>query len=138
MNSTGDYKAVGVSPYYDLNLSEDYTISFSFLVPNTNNHWFEVFNNHQVYLVIDYSTDLKSYSPTQSIMTLNTNQWYKIEIQAHLSSNNYNVYIDGQFKKTCPFWIHTGYETNFQIGDRANGVTDKGEAYWDDFLILQN
>jgi len=137
MDSTGIYKATGVSPIYDVNLSENYNISFYFLVPHTNNHWFEVFNNHQTYLLIDGSTDLKSYSPTQLIMTLNTNQWYLIEIKVYPSSEDYDVYIDGEFKKTCPFWIHTGFETNFRIGDRADGSTDRGEAYWDNFTITQ-
>jgi len=137
MSSTGAYKAMGVSPAYDVNLSENYHICFYFLVPHTNNHWFEVFNNHQVYLLIDGTTDLKCYSPAQLIMTLNTDQWYLIEIKVYPSSEDYDVYIDGEFKKTCPFWIHTGFETNFQIGDRADGSTDKGEAYWDDFIITQ-
>jgi hypothetical protein len=137
MSSTGIYKAMGVSPAYDVNLSQSYHVSFFFLLPGTNNHWFEVFNNHQIYLVIDSGTDLKAYSPTEMIITLNTNQWYFIEIKAYPYLNSYDVYIDSEFKKTCPFWIHSGFETNFRIGDRADGSTDKGEAYWDDFVITQ-
>ncbi len=137
MQSTGDYKAMGVSPCYDVNLSEDYNVSFHFLLPHTNNHWFEVFNNHQIYVLIDSGTDLKCYLPIQSVMTLGTNQWYHIEIKAHQSSSNYDVYVDGEYKKTCPFWIHSGHETDFQIGDRAEGSSDRGEAYWDDITITQ-
>ena len=91
----------------------------------------------KIYLVIDGDTELTSYSPTQWIMNLVPNQWHQIDIEAHPSSNNYDVYIDDVFKRTCTFWIHTGYETTFQVGDRAAGSTDRGEAYWDDFVITQ-
>jgi len=53
MNSKENSKAMGVSPEYDLNLSKDYNVSFNFLIPDTDNHWFEVFNNHHIYLLID-------------------------------------------------------------------------------------
>jgi hypothetical protein len=140
MQSTGDYKAMAVSPAYSLDLANDYTVAFDFLLPHTNNHWFEVFNNHQVYLVIDDPTGLRCYKagePAQPIMTLSINQWYRIQINVHPASEQYDVYVDGQLKKTCPFWIHTGFEDSFRIGDRADGSSDRGEAYWDNFVITQ-
>ena len=140
MKSLGNYKAMGVSPTYTLNLSRNYNVSFHFLIPHTDNHWFEVFNNHQIYLVIDYDNVLKWYNGSgQSylIAELTTNQWHLIEIKTHPSSNNYNVYINGTFQKTCSMWVHSGLETNFRLGDRADGSTDRGEAYWDDFYICQ-
>ena len=140
MKSTGDYKAMGVSPLYELDITEDYNIAFDFLLPHSGNHWFEVFNNHQVYLVIDDPTGLRCFKAGQSaqlIMILNTNQWYRIEIKVHPSTSNYDVYVDGQFKKECPFWVHSGFENSFRIGDRADGSSDKGEAYWDNFVITQ-
>ena len=140
MKSLGIYKAMGVSPTYTFNLTRDYTVSFYFLIPHTDNHWFEVFNNHQIYLVIDSNDDLKCYNGTTSflISELTTNQWYPIEIKAHPSSSSYEVYVNGTFKRTCTMWIHGGLENNFQIGDRADGSTDKGEAYWDDFCISED
>ena len=140
MNSLGDSEARSKSPTYTLDLTKDYIVSFYFLVPHTTNHWFEVFNNHQTYLVIDSGSDLKCYKempPAQPIMTLNTNQWYFIEIKAHPSSDIYDVYVNGTFKKTCPMWTHGALENNFQIGDRENGSNDYGEAYWDDIYIYQ-
>ena len=139
MKSLGDYKAMGVSPSYSLDLTKDYTVSFHFSIPHTANHWFEVFNNHQIYLVIDSNDDLKCYNGTTSflISELTTNQWHPIEIKAHPSSSNYDVYVNGTLERTCSMWIHTGLENNFRIGDRADGSTDKGEAYWDDFNIYQ-
>ncbi len=140
MQSTGNSRAMGVSPLYGLDLAKDYTIAFDFLLPHTNNHWFEVFNNHQVYLVIDGATSLKYYKAGQSaqlVMTLSTNQWYRVEIKVHPSTSKYDVYIDGQLKKTCAFWIHTGFEGSFRIGDRADGSTDRGEAYWDNMVVSQ-
>lgn len=140
MDSTGDYKAMGLSPPYDVNLSENYHISFSFLIPHIDNHWFEVFNNHQTYLVINGSTELRCYLGnfvSWHIMNLTQGQWHDIEIKVTSASEEYDVYVDGNLKKTCPFWIHSGFETTFQIGDRATGSTDRGEAYWDDFVITQ-
>jgi len=137
MDSMGTSKAMAVSPSFDPNLSEDYNVSFAFMLPDINNHWFEVFNNHQVYLLIDGETDLKSYSPTNPIMTLATDRWYQIEIKVHPSSSNYEVYIDDEFKETIPFWIHGGLETTFQIGDREATSQDYGQAYWDDLIITQ-
>jgi len=139
MSSTGVYKAMGVSPTYDVNLSENYNISFSFLIPGTNNHWFEVFNNHQIYLVIDSGDDFKCYDGSTSYLIdeLDTDQWHLIEIKARPSLNSYDVYVNSQFERSCTMWIPNGFETNFRIGDRADGATDKGEAYWDDFIITQ-
>ena len=95
MDSTGDYKAMGLSPPYDVNLSENYHISFSFLIPHIDNHWFEVFNNHQIYLLIDEEDDLKCYDGDDSYMIdeLTTNQWYPIDINVHPSSKTYDVYV---------------------------------------------
>lgn len=137
---SGD-KAIAVSPSYDLNLSENYDVSFSFLIPDTNNHWFEVFNNHQIYLVIDSGNALKCYdgSTSYEIDELLTDQWYFIEIKARPSLDTYVVSIDSEPNQTCDMWIHTGFETDFRIGDRnSDGVYyDYGEAYWDNFVITQ-
>ena len=140
MKSIGNSKAMGESPTYDLNLSKDYNVSFNFLIPNTDNHWFEVFNNNQTYVLIDYNTDLKYYDGqnTGLIMNLITDQWYLIELKIYPTLNSYDVYVDNQFKLTCLFWLHSGFQNNFRIGDRAEGSTDKGEAYWDNFMIIQN
>jgi len=140
MKSLGIYMAMGVSPSYTLYLTKDYTVSFYFLIPYTDNHWFEVFNNHQIYLVIDSNDDLKCYNGTTSflISELTTNQWYPIEIKAHPSSSSYDVYVNDTFKRTCSMWIHAGWENSFRIGDRADGSTDKGEAYWDDIHISED
>jgi len=140
MKSLGIYKAMGVSPTYTLNITKDYTVSFYFSIPHTDNHWFEVFNNHQIYLIIDSNDDLKCYDGTTSflISELTTNQWYPIEIKAHPSSSSYDVYVNGTFKRTCSMWIHSGWENSFRIGDRADGSTDKGEAYWDDIHISED
>ena len=65
MKSLNQYdQAMAVSPSYSLDISEDYEVSFYFLIPSTNNHWFEVFNNHQTYLLLDSSTQLKWYDST--------------------------------------------------------------------------
>lgn len=141
MQSTGNGKATGVSPTYSLDLSRKYKVSFSFLVPHANNHWFEVFNNHQIYLVIDQGTDLKGYKPSlrtvYPIATLDADEWYLVEVRADPAGDTYDVYLDGQFEVTCPMWVHSGGETDFRIGDRADGSTDRGEAYWDDLEITQ-
>jgi len=136
-------QAMGVSPIYDLNLSDDYNISFYFLVPSSNNHWFEVFNNNQTYLVINSGTQLRWYDGlnSHSIMNLTSEQWYLIEIEVYPSLDTYDIYIDSDFKVTCDMWVHTGFEDTFRIGDRNNDqgpYTDYGEAYWDDFIIIQN
>ena len=139
--------AMGLSPVYDVNLSENYNVSFYFLVPGTSNHWFEVFNNHQTYLIINSDTSLESYDglTAHSIMTLTEDQWYLIEIKVrppyppHYPSADYDVYVDGQFKATCDMWIHGDYKTDFRIGERSDDSAyfDYGEAYWDDFIITQ-
>ncbi len=138
--TSGD-KAIGVSPSYELDLSENYDVSFSFLLPHTNNHWFEVFNNNQIYLLIDSGDDFKYYDGSSSYLIdeLVTNQWYLIEIKARPSLDTYIVYIDSEPNYTCDMWIHTGFETNFRIGDRSSDETyyDYGEAYWDNFVITQ-
>jgi len=140
MKSTASGKAMGTSPPYALDLTTDYIISFDLLLPHTNNHWFEVFNNHHVYLVIDDPTGLRWYKAGQAaqlIMTLQTNRWYHIEIHVHPAQDTYDVFVDGQFKATCPCWPHAGFENTFRIGDRADGSTDRGEAYWDNIIVTQ-
>jgi predicted outer membrane repeat protein len=140
MDSMGTSRASAVSPVYELDLNKDYYVSFYFLIPDSGNHWFEVFNNHQIYLVIDSGTQLKCYLGNNNsllVTDLSTDHWYHIEIITKPSSSNYDVYIDGVLKRTCPFWIHAGFEDRFQIGDRKGTSNDYGEAYWDDFLITQ-
>lgn len=137
MKSIGNSKAIGESPAYELNLSQEYNVSFNFMIPSSNNHWFEVYNNNQTYLIIDHENDLSYYNGENAyfIKELNISQWYQIELKVHPSSKNYDVYIDHQFHQTCSFWIHGGWEDMFRIGDRATGSTDRGEAFWDDFII---
>jgi len=139
MDSPGNSQAMAVSPPYDVNLSENYHVSFSFLIPDTSNHWFEVFNNHQTYLIIDLGDDLKCYDGSKSYLLdeLATGQWHHIEIKVYPSFENYDVYINEEFKKTCAFWVNDGFENSFRIGDREYGSDDYGEAYWDDFEITQ-
>ena len=140
MDSMGTSRASAVSPVYELDLNKDYYVSFYFLIPDSGNHWLEVFNNHQIYLVIDSGTQLKCYLGNNNsllVTDLSTDHWYHIEIITKPSSSNYDVYIDGDLKRTCPFWIHAGFEDRFQIGDREGTSNDYGEAYWDDFLITQ-
>ena len=141
MNAPGNSQAMGVSPSYtyDANLAQNYHVSFSFLIPGTTNHWFEVFNNHQIYLIIDLGDDLKSYDGSASYLIdeLSTDQWYLVEIKAHPAFNTYDVYLNSQFKRTCTMWEHTGLENTFRIGDRENGSSDYGQAYWDNFQITQ-
>jgi hypothetical protein len=141
INSTGSYRAMGVSPAYELDLSKDYIVSFDFIIPNTNNASFEVFNNHQIYLLIDYSTALCWYAapgPSMPIETLQPGRWYRIAIYAHPLTSTYDVYVEGQLMMTCPFWIHTGFESTFRIGDVYDGSTYRGEAYWDNIRITQD
>ena len=139
MDSMGNSKAMAVSPTYDVNLSENYHVSFYFLIPDTDNHWFEVFNNHQTYLIIDSGDDLKCYDGSTSYLIdeLSTDAWHHIEIKVYPASEDYDVYVDEEFKKTCSFWIHSGFEDSFQIGDRENTSNDYGKAYWDNFVITQ-
>ena len=141
INSTGSYRAMGVSPAYELDISKDYIVSFDFIIPNTNNQAFEVFNNHQIYLLIDYSTMLCWYAvpgPSMPIEALLPNHWYRIAIYAHPLTFTYDVYVEGQLMMTCPFWIHTGFENTFRIGDVYDGSTNRGEAYWDNIRITQD
>ncbi len=142
INSTGNYRAAGTSPVYDLNIMDDYEVSFDFLIPNANNQLFEVFNNHQVCLVIDYLTALCWYmepGPSQAIATLQENRWYRIGLDVHPLEGEgiYHVYIDGDLIATCPIWPHPGFENTFRIGDSDDGSTIKGAAYWDNTVITQ-
>lgn len=141
ISSTGYYRATGVSPAYVLDLAKDYDVSFSFILPNMNNNMFEVFNNHQIYLVISSPATLCWYispGPPMPIATLQENIWYWIELKVHPSEGIYYVYVDGELRATCPIWIHPGFENTFRIGDSDDGPTYKGEAYWDDILITQS
>ncbi len=99
MNSPGNSQAMAVSPLYpyNLDLSENYHVSFSFLIPHLDNHWFEVFNNQQVYVVIDSGAELKGYlgeGQSKMIKTLDTDSWYDIELRVHQDSNSYDFYIN--------------------------------------------
>ncbi|MGA2916150.1 MAG: hypothetical protein ABSE89_09020 [Sedimentisphaerales bacterium] len=140
VNSTGYYRATAVSPAYALDISKDYEVSFDFLVPNVNNSLFEVFNNSQIYLAISSATTLSCYVPPGTAMpieTLQPNYWYRIELKVHPLTNSYDVYIDNEFRMTCPFWIRPGFENTFRIGDSYDGSTNRGQGYWDNFVITQ-
>lgn len=139
-NSTTSYMATGVSPVCDMNIMEDYYVSFDFLLPDTNNYLFEVFSNNQVYLVIDNQTVLCWYiepGPPMTIATLSPNHWYRIELNVRPLEGIYHVSIDGELIATCPIWIRTGFENTFRIGDSDEGPANRGRAYWDNIIIAQ-
>jgi PKD repeat protein len=141
MQSTDAYMAMAVSPSFNLDLTRDYTVSFAFFLPDTDNHWFEVFHNSQMYLLVDYGTQLRTYkdgSPAQHITDLSTGQWHTIELRAHPSTANFDVCVDGQHLGTSPMWGLASYKDCFRIGDRADGWYDRGQAFWDDFVIRQS
>ncbi|MBN1164654.1 MAG: S8 family serine peptidase [Candidatus Krumholzibacteriota bacterium] len=136
MVSQGDSRAFGRSPAYTLDFDQEYRISFWFRLPATNNHWFAVLDNNCVHLVIDYSTDLKTWdgSAARLVKTLSTDQWYFIECKVHPSAGNYDVYVDGDSLVRADF-LNTPADDYLTVGDIHAGATDHGEGFWDDFIV---
>lgn len=137
MASQGDSRAYADSPIFDLDTSGEYTISFWFKLPNTNNHWYLVMGNDQVHVVIDYDTDLKTWDGSSAglVKTLSTDTWYYIQCLAHPSSGKYDVYVDGDSLATANFF-KTEANNYITLGDKHDGSTDHGEGFWDDISVV--
>ncbi len=139
MNSQGNAYAYGLTPDFSFDFDEPYVINTYFMIPNTNNHWILVLDNHQVHIVIDQNSDLKawqgSYGGTKFIQTLNTGQWYKITCYADPSVDSYSVYVDGVFKIKAHFFEDTAYH-HLRLGDIESGSANYGTAYWDEISVF--
>jgi subtilisin family serine protease len=137
MDSQGDSRAYASSPLLDLDTSNEYTISFWFKIPNSDNHWFMVMDNGQVHLVVDQDTDLTTWdgSTSQYVESLSVDTWYYIQCVAHPSSENYEVHVNGDSLVTAEF-LYTEGNDCITVGDRGAGSTDHGEGFWDDISVV--
>jgi hypothetical protein len=130
---------------YPGNLYGDYTVVFDFLLQDTSNHWFKVYQDFNVVLVIMTGAKLIQYlgedvyaggfTTYQDVMTLQHGLWYEFELRVYPERLQFDVYVSGSFLKSCDFnnnrYLAPDY---FLVGDTYEGV-NHGSGYWDNIHV---
>lgn len=137
--------------WYPAQIQEDYTVVFDFRLGTADNHWFKVFADTNVFMVIKYGTELIQYlgenvqagsgyqtpgdTTYQHIKYLQADTWFRIELRVYLSRLQYDVYIDGDFVRMSDFTgnsVH--YPEYFVVGDQYTKY-NRGIGYWDNIHV---
>ncbi|MEE9507174.1 MAG: family 1 glycosylhydrolase, partial [Thermoplasmata archaeon] len=130
--------------YYPDYLYEDHTVIFDFMLPDANNHWFKVFEDQNVRLVmvgtqlIQYlgeGVTAGGYTTYQDIMTLVTDVWYRFELRVYPERLQFDVYVSGVFIKSGDFHMNRYVPPyRFYVGDPHIGA-NWGAGYWDNIHV---
>lgn len=123
----------------------DYTVIFDFMLPDTSNHWFKVFEDQNVRLVIKNQAELiqylgegvtaGGYTTYQDIMTLVTDEWYRFELRVYPERLQFDVYVSGVFIKSCDFNMNRYVPPyGFFVGDSYVSA-NWGTGYWDNIHV---
>jgi hypothetical protein len=116
----------------------DYKISFDFQLKTTDNHWIDVFNNNDIYLEINYVTNLEWFDGSAShfIMDIGTSQ-HHIDVFVDISAGTYRIFIDGTYITTANILsLSTDPLHYFRFGDSEMGTSNFGKAQWDNIKII--
>ncbi len=123
------------APAFDLDYDSDYAVSFDLMLPHRENYGFTVFQNRQVKLVLEHGTGIACLDGDEVdfLGRFSNNEWHTISLKVQPEWSEYDVYLDGELKKTCDF--HDSDVETFLFGDPD--PTDKvyGDGFWDNFKV---
>ena len=98
MNSGGAW-AEFYRGVYNSNL--DYTVEFDFKLLDQNTHWFVLYSDGFLFLVVDWGTNLRNYPSATLSFNLEIDRWYAIRMEAQPTKGTYDIYIDGTKQATA-------------------------------------
>jgi len=139
---SSESKAMAISPSFTMDESADYNVNmeFSFESPI---HWVEVFRNQHINAVIDNKVGdswrfiCRYDGMNYLVITMSEYTSYNIEYRVHPESNNYDIYVGDIFKRTCDCDSGGPEFPQFRVGDTEPGSSNYGNAFYDDFIIMQ-
>ncbi len=131
--------------------TQDYSVSFDFMLKTKDNHWFILYSDSFVHLHIDWGTALHYLRPANTkIMDMEVGIQYQIRIDAFPGNKSYDIYIDGRHAGTAkginPGTIDVGSGLGTSgtdgmtgewvyIGDDQATAYDRGKACWENIVI---
>lgn len=135
-------KARATTPYFPIDLSKDYIITFSHYVPKppqlSSDKYLAVLCDYFVQIVDKSGTfyaDQGSFGLAQ-IGPVTYNTWLKFEVRVNTLATSYDVYLGGTFVGNYRSAGCSPAQT-LSFGSKASPIrTDKGEAYWDDITVV--
>ena len=138
--TNNDQLAYVETPEINVDGTKDYVVGFKVEIPQAGHQWFQVLNFGQIYLLLFSGGDdarLKYSTPAGeiSIRDMSLDTWYEIECYAHPESENYDLFIDGEYVKTCDF-KGQNVRNKILIGDTWY-PQNYGQAYWDYIKVWQ-
>jgi hypothetical protein len=138
-------------PYF-LEEGANYIITFDLMLPQPSypgpyEGWFTVVDDGNVWMIFDGEYDSEHWSLTTfgrkgqvlpPFDPLLYDKWYHVECRVHFLSEEYDIYVNGNYVGTQGFDRGMG---NMAFGHLVIGDTDPvdpdayGEAFWDNILV---
>lgn len=85
----------------------DYTVEFDFKLLEQNTHWFVLYSDGFLFLLVDWGTDLKNYPSNALSFNLEIDRWYTIRMEAQPTKGTYDIYIDDTKQGTATGITHS-------------------------------
>ncbi|MBD3168447.1 MAG: S8 family serine peptidase, partial [candidate division Zixibacteria bacterium] len=139
--------AWGVSPPFGLVTEEPYIISTHFMALTPDNENFQVLNNEQVIIELDYPCELVALQPSGPavpLRALNPGMWYTITVRSYPPPGGFfDVYLGelgaGETLIAAGLNLMSSSAADYLLlGDTDSTGSGRGECAWDDILISGN
>ncbi|GEM_PF-2949359 len=134
--------AWGITPAFGLDVEQPYTISAKFIALSPENEGFQVLNNDQVNLQLNYPTELVAIQPSGppiSFGMLNPGMWYSLTVRCYPESGSYDVYLGemgmGEELVGSAEVLNPIADDFLLLGDTDSLGSGRGECAWDDILV---
>lgn len=118
-----------------------YRVTFDFMIPNANNHWFFVYADSHVHTAISWWDEFVYQDSSISvndgiveIMHLVPGEWYSMRYDVFPQAGYFDIYVDDTLKVSNAGFLSAPYPP-FQIGCATDTFWDWGFGYWDNFQL---
>lgn len=148
INSPSGYENQAYVTSYQMNPfdgTDEYWVHLHVFLTSSNNHWFYIFSNNQIRLVVNYGTSLYASWPggLMYLGDLSTAGFDEVEIHANPGGGiNYKAHIHGLAWKDCTFANPNSNGDVVMLGDdeahHNGGSQNYGCAYFDSISIYHS
>jgi hypothetical protein len=134
--------AWGITPDIGLDPHHKYSITSHFVALTPDNYDFQVLNNDQVILELDYPAELVALQPTGGpipVWSLNPGMWYTITVRCDPDAGVFDIYfgeIGAPQNKVASGEVMNPVANDYLLlGDIDSLGGGRGECAWDDIVI---
>ncbi|MFH1055740.1 MAG: hypothetical protein V1744_06565 [Candidatus Altiarchaeota archaeon] len=135
MRSQGLRSAYASAPKFDMDYTKDYSVSFKFMVPHRENYGYTVYRDRNIDIGLEWASGFVCVvnGRRELLGRIEPNTWGDIAINVRPHYGEYDVMIDGEWKKTCN--IKENRVETFMFGDTDPMDGVYGDGLWDEFRI---